>query len=239
MDLFSIGCVLAELFTEDSSDGCLFDLSALLMYRANDKSFAFRSKVIDSIQDDQIKQVIFNLIELDPNERKLAGDHLKFLTSSVFPAYFEDLYKYVKRLITLSPDEKITHLFEKLDFLLKLISEEDSSGFLLIIVIVTSCLRSLKHVHVKILALRLLCKLINCDVRSLSSFILDRILPYLIVMLKDEDARVRSEAIESLTLALSNVEKVPQSDNNIFPDYLLPCLVRLNIFISFLFSYLC
>jgi len=234
MDLFSIGCVLAELFTEDSSYGCLFDLSALLIDRVKDKSFAFRSKVIDSIQDVQIRDVILNLIEFDSFKRKSAGVHLKFLTPTVFPAYFDELYIFIRGLVKLSPDERIINLDDKLDYLIKLISQENSDGYLLIIVIVTSCLRSLKHLIVKILALRLLCKIIDCDVKSLAPFILDRILPYLMVMLKDDEARVRSEAIESLTFALSRVEKVPQSDNNVFPDYLLPSLVKINSHFGFI-----
>lgn len=228
MDLFSLGCVIAELFTEDSSISGLFEYGELLAYKKMDRQSqqsARYAKVIESIPDEKIRKLVINLIELEPKERQSASYHLKNLTPSLFPIYFNDLFLYFKGIIKLSSDEKVLRLANTLKFLVPMIKQEDSKGFLLLIVLVTSALRSMKHVYAKILALRLLCDLIDCDVTVLSDYILDRVLPYLLAMLKDSDPRVRAEAIASIQNVLSKVQNVTPSDNNVFPDYILPNLV--------------
>lgn len=236
MDLFSLGCVFAELFTEDSSNSGLFEYGELLAYRRSDRqsrqSIRYY-KIIELIPDVQIRSLVLNLTELEPNERKSATYHLQNLTSSLFPSYFNELYVFIKDLIKLPSDEKVVRLASTIESIIPTIKNEDSKGFLLLIVLVTSALRSIKHVYAKIVALRLLCDLVDCDVDVLSDYILDRVLPYLLVMLRDSEPRVRAEAIVSLQSVLSKIEVVSPGDNNVFPDYILPNLVSLVNFILF------
>uniref|UniRef100_T1KH83 non-specific serine/threonine protein kinase n=1 Tax=Tetranychus urticae TaxID=32264 RepID=T1KH83_TETUR len=227
MDMFSLGCVIAELFTEDSSNGGLFDLSALLSFRSGERCQNSFNKIIDSIPDKQIRDLVSSLTDLDPKQRKSASYHLKNLTPSLFPHYFNDLFIFFKDIIKLPPDEKIIKMANKLKAIIPLIKKEDSKGLLLIIVLVTSIMRSMKHLHAKIIALEVLSEILNCDMPVISPHILDRILPYLMVMLRDSDPRVRAEAIFFLTYCLSTVEKVPPCDSNVFPDYILPNLTQL------------
>ncbi|RWS10687.1 hypothetical protein B4U79_02231 [Dinothrombium tinctorium] len=227
MDLFSLGCVLAELFSEDSPNNSLFDLSRLLQYKMKDKQYEGPVKVVLSIPDEHIRTLILNLIELDPILRNSTSQHLRELTPSFFPSYFSNLFDYIRDLLQLSPDVKIVKLSRDLDSLISMIVNEDSQGLILLVVIVTSSIRSLKHVFAKITALRLIRDLIKADVSVVSIYILDRILPYLMSMLNDKSSTVRSETIESLTYALSCVKEIPPSNNNVFPDFILPSLCQI------------
>ena len=65
MDMFSIGCTLAEIF----SDNVLFDLSGLLSYK-NHKFEQFEH-VLKQIPNQIIRDLVENLTHLDPSSRKV------------------------------------------------------------------------------------------------------------------------------------------------------------------------
>jgi serine/threonine protein kinase len=221
MDMFSIGCVLAELFSEDAPNGNLFDLGNLLAYRVTQ---FYPEKSLNSIANNDIKDLVKNLISLEPKERILTSEILAQLKDKVFPTYFETLYDYLTSLVRLPPDAKIIRLAQDIDGLLPSILQQEPHGLLLLLVVITSTMRGLKHIHCKILAQRLSCKIANSS-PVMSTFITDRLLPYLLQTLSDTDARVRAESINSITTSLEKVIELPQSDNNVFTDYILPVLV--------------
>ncbi|KAF9411600.1 hypothetical protein HW555_009672 [Spodoptera exigua] len=64
--------------------------------------------------------------------------------------------------------------------------------------------------------LQLLCE------NSSSETILDRILPYIIQLSHDNIPRVRARAVWTCARALAAVRGLPQSDCNVFPEYILP-----------------
>lgn len=82
MDIFSLGCVLAELFTETPT----FTLSQLFKYRKGeyDPAIALLSKIDDS----HVRSLISSMIRLDPEERWHAQDYLDEYKGKVFPLYF-------------------------------------------------------------------------------------------------------------------------------------------------------
>ena len=82
MDIFSLGCVLAELFTESPT----FTLSQLFKYRKKeyDPAFALLSK----IDDVHVRSLITSMIRLDPEERWHAQDYLDEYKGKAFPLYF-------------------------------------------------------------------------------------------------------------------------------------------------------
>jgi len=219
--MFSIGCVLAELFSEDAPNGNLFDLGNLLAYRVTQ---FYPEKSLNSIANNDIKDLVTNLISLEPKERILTSEILAQLKDKVFPTYFETLYDYLTSLVRLPPDAKIIRLAQDIDGLLPSILQQEPHGLLLLLVVITSTMRGLKHIHCKILAQRLSCKIANSS-PVMSTFITDRLLPYLLQTLSDTDARVRAESINSITNSLEKVIELPQSDNNVFTDYILPVLV--------------
>ena len=221
MDMFSVGCVLAELFSDDAPNGNLFDLADLLAFRHNQ---FYPEKALNSISNQTIRELVQNLISLDPNQRKLSQQILSELSGSVFPKYFDTLYEYLRQLVRLPPDAKIIRLSQDMDGLLDSILSDEAHGLLILLVAITSTMRGLKHIHCKILAQRLSCRIAESS-PVMSTFITDRLLPYLLHSLSDNDARVRAEAIISITISLEHVIDLPQSDNNVFTDYILPVLV--------------
>lgn len=88
MDLFSLGCVIAELYLDGEPT---FTLSDLYRYKRND----FQPNLA-GILDLNIRQMVKDLLSIDPNERPLASLLLKEYRESCFPAYFYDyLYDFM------------------------------------------------------------------------------------------------------------------------------------------------
>ncbi len=80
-DVFSAGCVIAELFMEGKA---LFDLSQLLAYRRGEYD---PSEALNKIEDEDWRALILHMISLDPNSRLTAVEYLRF--PNIFPEFFE------------------------------------------------------------------------------------------------------------------------------------------------------
>jgi phosphoinositide-3-kinase regulatory subunit 4 len=103
MDIFSLGCVLAELFTEAPT----FTLSQLFKYRKKeyDPAFALLSK----IDDIHIRSLISSMIRLDPGERWHAQDYLDEYKGKAFPLYFyQHLHTLTQEITDSSSGRKAT-----------------------------------------------------------------------------------------------------------------------------------
>lgn len=120
----------------------------------------------------------------------------------------------------------------------------EQDGLILIITVVTSCIRGLQHSNTMICSLEILQKLSKY---TTSETILDRILPYIVCGLRpsfscyfyalafyvqlhlaqNSSAKVQVQAIETLTTCLSMVKEIPRSDANVFPEYILPAITKL------------
>lgn len=94
MDVFSVGCVIAELFLESP----VFSLSQLYKYRKGefDPSFSFLGK----IQDKEVRDLVGHMIQLDPESRYAADEYLNFWRRKVFPEYFYSFLHQYMGLIT-------------------------------------------------------------------------------------------------------------------------------------------
>ncbi|XP_078170868.1 serine/threonine-protein kinase VPS15-like isoform X1 [Carex rostrata] len=102
MDIFSVGCVIAELFLEGQP---LFELSQLLAYRRG--QFDPRP-ILEKIQDDGIQNMILHMIQLDPESRLSCASYLQNYASVIFPNYFSPfLHKFFSCLIPLDPDTRV------------------------------------------------------------------------------------------------------------------------------------
>lgn len=82
MDIFSLGCVLAELYLEGQP---LFSYSQLLSYRRGEYSPA---ALIKGIQDPEARQLVEHMIQLDPHKRLTAEGYLKQQAGKLFPHSF-------------------------------------------------------------------------------------------------------------------------------------------------------
>lgn len=225
MDLFSLGCVFAELFSDDTPNSSMFDLGQILMYKKS--QYDPSGFIEEGINDSRVRRLILNLTDLDPTKRNSATYHLDQLVPSLFPAYFHTLYDYFTKLIPLSPEFKILTLDKDLDKLMEEIITEDEHGLLLPLILASSTLRSLKCTDAKLIGLKLCVRLIESSPTVMSEYIIDRLLPYIVQLLAKSESRVRALCVSSLNSILQYVDKLPASDANVFIDYILPSLLPL------------
>jgi len=121
MDIFSVGCCLAEIFLEGS---VIFDYSQMLRYRTGDYS---PLETLNKIKNPHVRRLIEHMIQLDPRDRLTAKQYLGIDRSegkiaesiaAVFPSYLRELYNLFTKLLDPSladPDSKIKYLHEHLD----------------------------------------------------------------------------------------------------------------------------
>eukprot|EP00794_Sanderia_malayensis_P015350 gene15350-16926_t len=231
MDIFSAGCVIAELFCEGSP---LFDLSQLLAYKSGDYSPEVKLSKVDA----NVKGMIKHMISKDPQERLTAKEYMVTYRGHVFP---EEFYTFLKGFFgkfagapVMTPDEKIIRIHKDLkqikEALLPHTSDdheerteipEADNCFVMICSLITSNIRSLKFANSKHLSLDLMLEMapyVSDDV------ILERLLPFMFHLVNDEVPRVRAHTIGTITKCLQYVKNVPRSEGNIFPEYILPNL---------------
>ncbi|KAF9114046.1 Serine/threonine-protein kinase [Mortierella sp. AM989] len=90
MDVFSVGCVIAELFSEGTP---IFSLSQMFKYRSGEYD---PTTYINKIEDDHIKALIRHMIQLDPSKRFSADQYLVEWRDRAFPKYFYTfLHQYI------------------------------------------------------------------------------------------------------------------------------------------------
>ncbi|KKF95724.1 Serine/threonine-protein kinase VPS15 [Ceratocystis platani] len=131
MDVFSAGCLIAQLFLETE----LFTLSQLYKYRRGEYDPAITA--LSVIADEEVRDMIAHMIQLDPGRRYTADQYLEFFRGKVFPEYFYSfLHEYMHMMTDVSPsavspnqttanaatqkhlgepDERIDHVFNDLD----------------------------------------------------------------------------------------------------------------------------
>lgn len=94
MDVFSAGCVIAELFLETP----IFSLSQLYKYRKGeyDPDISHLSR----IPDRDIRELVSHMIQLDPSKRYSAEQYLEFWRGKAFPDYFYTFLHQYMEVIT-------------------------------------------------------------------------------------------------------------------------------------------
>ena len=90
MDVFSVGCVIAELFLESP----IFTLSQLYKYRK--REFDPELVHLNKIQDRDIRELVSHMIQVEPESRYSAEEYLNFWRRKAFPEYFYSfLHQYM------------------------------------------------------------------------------------------------------------------------------------------------
>ncbi|KAG9081090.1 Serine/threonine-protein kinase [Ceratobasidium sp. 370] len=90
MDVFSMGCVIAELFTEGTPT---FTLSQLYKYRAGEIN---PETHLVGLEDSGVKALVVSMISLDPSARPTFKAALESSQGSVFPeSFYSFLHEYV------------------------------------------------------------------------------------------------------------------------------------------------
>eukprot|EP01156_Anaeramoeba_ignava_P011516 Anaeramoba_ignava/a483709_22.p1 GENE.a483709_22~~a483709_22.p1 ORF type:complete len:1912 (+),score=612.18 a483709_22:65-5800(+) len=361
-DIFSLGCIIAELFLDGTP---LFHLSELLSYKKGEFD---PSQKIESITDENVRNLILSAISIDPKNRKKPEEYLQLYKDTLFPSYFKYMYSLMKNLLFLLPDqkiEKIHGMFESISSFImnkdkenkrkkedhseqviwkkeeeinetiytNIIKEEQTylnflpktskqtkkllktakffseksmarnggnfdrknkenveiqakntkntknknisllescrchkkmyestqllgnkqslllalqstyqihdqkkkikasnrnyhEGFLLILNIISTSIRNCYRPQTKIMGLDLLKKIsrnVNDQIKT------DRIIPYLLSMLNDINARVRATAIQTIIEILESMSEILSSDYQLFPEYIIPALNRMTL----------
>lgn len=135
MDIFSVGCVIAELFLEAP----IFSLSQLFKYRQGE--YNPEHSHLGKIQDPHVRELIMHMIQVDPNSRMSAEDYLTHWRGKVFPDYFYGfLQQYMYSITDPSsgrkpvttgsehlgePDERIDQVYNDYDKISHLLSSSE------------------------------------------------------------------------------------------------------------------
>ncbi|EPS67456.1 hypothetical protein M569_07318 [Genlisea aurea] len=102
MDIFSVGCVIGELFLEGQP---LFEFSQLLAYRRGQYD---PSLLLEKIPDVGIQKMVLHMIQSDPGLRCSAEGYLQNYADVVFPVYFFTfLHKFYSVINPLSSDIRV------------------------------------------------------------------------------------------------------------------------------------
>ncbi|XP_063054702.1 phosphoinositide 3-kinase regulatory subunit 4 isoform X2 [Engraulis encrasicolus] len=243
MDIFSAGCVIAELFAEGVP---LFDLSQLLAYR---KGHFQTEQVLMKIEDPYIRELVAQMVQREPEKRLTAEEYLKQQRGKAFPdIFYTFLQPYMAQFAKetfQSADERVLVIRKDLENILhnlcgggsaseqaerqekaaqELLGNAKEHGLVILVSVITSCLQTLRSCDSKLAALELILHLAG---RLTSEILLDRINPYLLHFCNDPVPRVRAEAVRTLAKVLALVKEVPRNDVNIYPEYILPGIAHL------------
>ena len=250
MDIFSVGCVIAELFLESP----VFSLAQLFRYRRGeyDPEAGFLRKIADK----DIRELIAHMLQLEPESRFSADEYLNFWRRKTFPEYFYSFLHQYMYLITDQnygqppsmsgevnlgeSDDRIDRIyndFDKISYFLgydkkklgvrsetrKQLNKDDifplyvdiphnlhltsrsdvenqDDGTLIFLVVVVSSLRSTARATARERACELLLAFAE---RITDEAKLDRIVPYLAVLLNDKCDMVRVAALRAITQIVS------------------------------------
>ncbi|XP_022659403.1 phosphoinositide 3-kinase regulatory subunit 4-like [Varroa destructor] len=223
MDIFSLGCVFIELFTDGKFP---FKLSDMYKYKQGETD---RPPQLQEISDEGIRELAAHMIQREPQKRFTADKYLDMCRKNqIFPScFFTGLLDYLKlyALDTSHPDSQIFRLFKDHEVFLEKIADSEE-GVLALVNFITAMLRSLKHSSAKMVGL----KLIKVCASRLAPFvILERLSPFVLHMLQDPSAQVVSEAIHVLTDCLSYIQSVPMGDSFVFVEYIMPELQKASV----------
>ncbi|KKK12764.1 hypothetical protein P175DRAFT_0454689 [Aspergillus ochraceoroseus IBT 24754] len=268
MDIFSAGCVIAELFLESP----IFTLSQIYKYRKGEYSPEHSQLV--KIEDPEIRALILHMIQLDPESRYSAEEYLNFWKNKAFPEYF---YSFLHQYMSLMTDpssgraqveadsanrgeaddriERVYLDFDKISYFLgaspsaskdgssnttsrltsnpfpvqldlphyehqnsKSYSQNDD-GVLVFLTLVVSNLRNTSKSSARIKA----CDILLAFAERLSDEAkLDRILPYIMILLNDRTDSVKVAAIRALAQLLEMVQVVSPVNAYLFSEYIFP-----------------
>ncbi|ORX34648.1 hypothetical protein BD324DRAFT_634336 [Kockovaella imperatae] len=228
MDVFSAGCVIAEMWTDGRT---VFNLSELFAYR--DGSLGLDG-ILDNIEDASVKTMISQMLSLDPAARPSFDHILATYRETIFPEYFYTFLKdYVSSLsehteqsdlpflqrVSPLPGTKIDRLLEEWDSISVYLNGEPDGPALLLLNSVTSsirnCLWPSSRLHGLQLFLNLLPFISDEDK-------VDRIVPFVADLLTDDVAIVRAEACRTMGIIVESVTSITPHNATFIPEYLLP-----------------
>lgn len=270
MDVFSAGCVIAQMFLETE----IFSLAQLYKYRRGEYDPVITH--LSVISDKDVREMIANMIQVDPEKRYSADQCLDFWKGKVFPHYFYNFLHQYMELVTdpssgnnpMSGSQKnegesddridrVYYDFDKISYFLGYQSDKraqnqprlqaklglshfpvqlsipnhehtvsadleppEDDGTLIFLTLVVSSIRTTARSASRIRACDILLAFAE---RLTDEAKLDRVLPYLMTLLrKEETDLVIVSAIRAITQLLQMVHMVTPINSHVIPDYVLP-----------------
>ncbi|KAJ1817861.1 Serine/threonine-protein kinase, partial [Coemansia sp. RSA 2675] len=213
MDIFSVGCVIAELFLDGNP---LFSLSRLLQYRsrqADTPGAAETDSLVAGIADNEIAELVQHMIQLDPEARLSASEYLD-RWAGIFPR--APLAAYMD---TASPDARMQALHAEIS------SERQISDSMCEITASVACanVRNCLQPSSRCMGIKVLLQCSGSGGAMMQGDP-DLILPYLVALAADPSPRVRAEAIVAIRDLLLDLRQLTPINGNIFDDYIAPHL---------------
>jgi phosphoinositide-3-kinase regulatory subunit 4 len=226
MDIFSLGCVLAEVLLGGE---VLFTHPQLLSFRRGELSpEATLAKLGPDLAHAQ--QLIKEMTQLDPSRRENIDYYCTAWEDRVFPACFGKLYTFMKELVT-SPecqatDQRLAWVRCRLESIRSQVLEKTPSCALLIVDLLCSMLRNTSKASSRIEVIEHL----KCLISKLSDEErMHRLLPYLMSVLTDMEERssVKIVSLNTVVELLGSVTSLTSRDTSIFDDHIWPSLTQL------------
>ena len=111
MDIFSLGVIIAELFLENN----LFNFTSLLNYKKGNKEIINIDDILIKIENEKIRELIYNMIKINPEERIKISDALNFFVNEICPLSMKGFIFQFNAMINSTnfwkPDLIIGHLY--------------------------------------------------------------------------------------------------------------------------------
>ena len=247
MDVFSLGCVLGELFLEGKA---LFDLSQLHAYRRGEFD---PTEAIAKIDHPPVEALILHMIQIDPSKRHTASRYLEEWGKDIFPSYIsQTLHPFYAQLLPMDSDGRLAalkHKYAELKACFGIAQGKEGShgvakpggategrapgakaaatpnaGMMTLVSLICSLLRNTRTPSSRCTALNLLCETgLHCENETK----LQHVVPYLLGMVNQGPIIVRSVALRALTHILDSVSPFPASEEKLFSEYVFPSLALL------------
>ncbi|KAJ1958023.1 Serine/threonine-protein kinase [Linderina pennispora] len=202
MDVFSAGCVIAELFLDGNP---LFSLSRLLKYR---KGEIQPEELVAGISDGEIAELVLHMIQIDPEARLSAAEYLD-RWAGVFPR--APIAAYMDQA---DADLRMRALYQEIDEITDETCEITAS-------VACANIRNCQKPSARCLGIKILQKCSRGPMKGDA----DHILPYLVTLAQDASPQVRMEAVYAIHTLVGDLDKLTPINANLFDDYLVPQLV--------------
>lgn len=215
MDIFSLGCVIAEIFLDGKF---LFTLPDLLSYKRSDLK---QPSKISDIKNESIKEMIMSMISTQPDNRKSIDYYIEHCENQILYKGVPELYGFMadimKDINGLTPWLRIQSV---LDVYYKL-PVYNNENLLILAEFITGNLRDVQYPSHKVLAIE---KLVEIAFGLSEDSKLHRVLPYLITVLqnKQERTKVKVSCMKSIIKLLQNIKNISARDVHLFNEYIWP-----------------
>ncbi|KAJ2611315.1 Serine/threonine-protein kinase [Coemansia sp. RSA 1365] len=201
MDIFSAGCVIAELFLDGNP---LFSLGRLLQYR---RGAVDAAALLADIPDREAAELVRHMIQLDPAARATAGEYLK-RWAGMFPRAPRAAYMGGG-----SADARMQALYDETAELADDCCEIAAS-------VACANVRNCRQPSARSMGIRVMLRCSRGGMRGDP----DVLLPYLVALGSDVSPRVRAEAVVAVRDLLLGLRRLTPINANLFDDYVVPHL---------------